>query len=109
MALVNDRYGAAGWSLDRRLVVTKPEGTADSNYTSSLGVPMKIQVEGTTNPEVLISISDATATEGPGVTADFVVTLNRKSSGTVTVDVPRRSSPYRQHPEDKTSKTQTEP
>ena len=35
---------------------------------------------------MLISISDATATEGVDETADFVVTLNRKSSGTVTVD-----------------------
>ena len=47
---------------------------------------MKIQVEGYANPEVLISISDATATEGVDETADFVVTLNRKSSGTVTVE-----------------------
>ena len=76
--------GAAGWSIgDSGLI--KPEGSADSNYTDSL-TAMKIQVEGYANPEVLISISDATATEGPGVTADFVVTLNRKSSGTVTVD-----------------------
>ena len=41
---------------------------------------------GYANPEVLISISDATATEGVDETADFVVTLNRKSSGTVTVE-----------------------
>ena len=45
-----------------------------------------MKVEGHANPEVLISISDATATEGVDETADFVVTLNRKSSGTVTVD-----------------------
>ena len=76
--------GATGWSIgDGGLV--KPEGSADSNYTDSF-TSMKIQVEGYANPEVLISISDATATEGPGVTADFVVTLNRKSSGTVTVE-----------------------
>ena len=76
--------GAPGWSIgDEGLI--KPKGSADSNYTNSL-TSMKIQVEGYANPEVLISISDATATEGPGVTADFVVTLNRKSSGTVTVD-----------------------
>ena len=75
--------GAAGWSIgDSGLI--KPEGSADSNYTDSI-TAMKIQVEGYANPEVLISISDATATEGPGVTADFVVTLNRRSSGTVTV------------------------
>ena len=45
-----------------------------------------MQVEGYANPEVLISISDATATAGVDETADFVVTLNRSSSGTVTVD-----------------------
>ena len=76
--------GAPGWSIgDGGLV--KPEGSADSNYTDSI-TAMRMQVEGYANPEVLISISDATATEGPDVTADFVVTLNRKSSGTVTVD-----------------------
>ena len=75
--------GAAGWSIgDSGLI--KPKGSADSNYTDSY-TAMKIQVEGYANPEVLISISDATATEGPDVTADFVVTLNRSSSGTVTV------------------------
>ena len=76
--------GAPGWSIgDGGLI--KPKGSADSNYTNSFS-SMKIQVEGYANPEVLISVSDATATEGPGVTMDFVVTLNRKSSGTVTVD-----------------------
>ena len=76
--------GAPGWSIgDGGLI--KPEGSAYSNYTDSF-TSMKIQVEGYANPEVLISISDATATEGPGVTADFVVTLNRSSSGTVTVE-----------------------
>ena len=35
---------------------------------------------------MLISISDATATEAPDVTMDFVVTLSRSSSGTVTVE-----------------------
>ena len=80
----NEETGAAGWSIGDKSLV-KPKGSADSNYTNSI-TAMKIQVEGYANPEVLISISDATATEGPGVTADFVVTLNRKSSGTVTVD-----------------------
>ena len=69
MALGTPDMAAAGWSLSNN-VMTKPEGTADSNWASSLGVPMKIQVEGYANPEVLISISDATATEGPDVTAD---------------------------------------
>ena len=76
--------GAAGWSIgDSGLI--KPEGSADSNYTDSF-TSMKIQVEGYANPEVLISISDATATEGPGATMDFVVSLSRRSSGTVTVE-----------------------
>ena len=45
-----------------------------------------MEVEGTTNPQVLISISDATATEGTDETMDFVVSLNRATSGTVTVE-----------------------
>ena len=76
--------GAPGWSIgDAGLL--KPEGSAYSNYIES-PTAMKIQVEGYANPEVLISISDATATEGTDETADFVVTLNRSSSGTVTVE-----------------------
>ena len=75
--------GAPGWSIgDSGLI--KPEGSAYSNYIES-STAMRMKVEGYANPEVLISISDATATEGPDVTADFVVTLNRSSSGTVTV------------------------
>ena len=80
----NEETGAAGWSIGDKSLV-KPKGSADSNYTDSF-TPMKIQVEGHANPEVLISVSDATATEGPGVTMDFVVTLSRSSSETVTVD-----------------------
>ena len=57
-----------------------------STVTVRLLPTRRIEVEGHANPEVLISISDATATEGPGVTMDFVVTLSRSSSGTVTVD-----------------------
>ena len=80
----NEETGAPGWSIgDSGLI--KPEGSAYSNYTDAF-TAMTIQVEGHANPAVLISISDATATEGPDVTMDFVVTLNRKSSGTVTVD-----------------------
>ena len=33
-----------------------------------------------------LSVADAQAREGPGVTLDFAVTLNRAASGTVTVD-----------------------
>ena len=79
-----DAGGATGWSIgDSGLV--HPDGTTASAYTET-GDALRMKVEGTTNPEVLISISDATATEGVDETADFVVTLNRKSSGTVTVD-----------------------
>ena len=35
---------------------------------------------------VAVSVADAQAREGPGVTLDFAVTLNRAASGTVTVD-----------------------
>ena len=80
----NEETGAPGWSIgDSGLI--KPEGSAYSNYTDAF-TAMTIQVEGYANPAVLISISDATATEGVDETADFVVTLNRRSSGTVTVD-----------------------
>ena len=75
--------GAPGWSIgDGGLI--KPEGSAYSNYTDA-GTAMKIQVEGHANPEVLISVSDATATEGPDVTMDFVVSLSRAAAGQVTV------------------------
>ena len=75
--------GAPGWSIgDWGLI--KPDGAPYSTYTR-WSAPVKMKVEGHANPQVLISISDATATEGPGVTMDFVVTLSRSSSGTVTV------------------------
>ena len=79
----NEETGAAGWSIGDKSLI-KPEGSADSNYTDSI-TAMKIQVEGYANPEVLISVSDATATEGVDETADFVVTLNRSWSRTITV------------------------
>ena len=76
--------GAPGWSIgDSGLI--KPEGSADSNYIES-STSMRMKVEGYANPEVLISISSTTVTEGVDATADFVVTLSRSSSGTVTVD-----------------------
>ena len=79
-----DAGGATGWSIgDSGLV--HPDGTTASAYTST-GSALQITVEGTTNPEVLISISSPTVTEGTDATADFVVTLSRSSSGTVTVD-----------------------
>ena len=80
----NEETGATGWSIGNGGLV-KPEGSADSNYTDSF-TSMKIQVEGYANPEVLMSISSPTATEGTDATMDFVVTLSRSSSGTVTVN-----------------------
>ncbi len=75
--------GATGWSIgDGGLA--KPEGSAYSNYTDSI-TSMRMQVEGYANPEVLISISDATATEGTDATADFVVSLSRSWSRPITV------------------------
>ena len=77
--------GAMGWTIGS-YVLTKPEGTSDANY-SLVGIDtLKLKVEGRTNPEVLISISDATATEGVDETMDFVVSLNRSWSRTITVD-----------------------
>ncbi len=76
--------GATGWSIGDSGFI-HPDGTTASAYTST-GSAAQIQVEGRANPEVLISVSDATATEGPGVTADFVVTLNRSWSRTITVE-----------------------
>ena len=44
-----------------------------------------MKIEGTTNPEVLVSASDVTVTEGVELTADFVVSLSRATSGPVRV------------------------
>ena len=77
--------GAIGWTIGS-YVLTKPEGTSDANY-SLVGIDtLKLKVEGYANPEVLISISDATATEGVDETMDFVVSLSRSWSRTITVD-----------------------
>ena len=81
---LEDAGGATGWSIGDSGFV-HPDGTTASAYTST-GSAAQIKVEGTTNPEVLISISDATATEGTDATMDFVVSLSRKTSGTVTVE-----------------------
>ena len=81
---LEDAGGAPGWSIGDNGFI-HPDGTTASAYTST-GSSAQIKVEGRTAPAVLISVSDATATEGPGVTMDFVVTLSRSSSGTVTVD-----------------------
>ena len=81
---LEDAGGATGWSIGDSGFI-HPDGTTASAYTST-GSSAQIKVEGRTAPAVLISVSDATATEGPGVTMDFVVTLSRSSSETVTVD-----------------------
>ncbi len=75
--------GATGWTLGNSML-TKPEGTAYSNY-ATLSLALSMKVEGTTNPEVLVSITDVTVTEGVERTADFVVSLSRKTSGPVQV------------------------
>ncbi len=79
-----DESGATGWTIGS-YVLTKPEGTSDTNY-SVLTETLKLKVEGYANPEVLLSISDATATEGVDETMDFVVSLSRSWSRTITVD-----------------------
>ena len=74
---------AVGWSLSNA-ALTKPQGTTYSNY-ETLGLPLKLSVEGATNPEVLVSITDVTVTEGVELTADFVVSLSPETSGLVTM------------------------
>ena len=74
---------AAGWSLSNS-ALAKPQGTTFSNYTD-LGVALKLKIEGTTNPEVLVSINDVTVTEDVDLTADFVVSLSPETSGLVTM------------------------
>ena len=75
--------GASGWTIGNS-ALAKPQGTAHSNYTELL-VPVKMKVEGTTNPEVLVSSNDPTATEGTDETIDFVVSLSREATGPVQV------------------------
>ena len=82
-AHLEDAGGAAGWSIGDTGFV-HPDGTTASAYTGTVSTA-QIKVEGSSNPEVLISISDATATEGTDATADFVVSLSRSWSRTITV------------------------
>ena len=83
IAAATSESGATGWTLGNN-VLAKPEGSAYSNY-GFLAAPLKMKVEGTTNPEVLVSINDVTVTEGTHKTANFVVSLSRKTSGPVQV------------------------
>ena len=74
-----------GWTLGDTYLV-RPQGTAYSNYTdSATRFPLYMKVEGTTNPEVLVSSNEVTVTEGTHATADFVVSLNQATSGPVQV------------------------
>ena len=75
--------GTTGWTLGNT-VLAAPNGTA--SWSTSPGVPVKVKIEGTTNPAVTVSISDVTVTEGTHKTADFVVSLSRATSGPVTLD-----------------------
>ncbi len=78
-------------------VARKPEGTANTSYVTHGGRILKLKVKGTTNPEVLVSISDATGTEGTDATMDFVASLDAATSGTVSVICTTRSLERQQH------------
>ena len=74
--------GTDGWAMGPAWA--KPEGTDNSAY-EAIPDRIRLKVEGTTNPEVLVSASDVTITEGVELTADFVVNLSRATSGVVRV------------------------
>ena len=83
--LATAETGEPGWTLGDTYLV-RPVGTAYSNYTDSVTRhPLYMKVEGTTNPEVLVSSNDPTATEGTDETIDFVVSLSRATTGPVQV------------------------
>ena len=77
--------GATGWSIANRYLTKPAVGSSSFAEMTSLGA-LRIKVEGRTNPEVTVSISDVTVTEGTHATADFVVSLNRATGGPVTFD-----------------------
>ena len=77
--------GAAGWTIANE-VLAKPNGSAPSNFSATNFAPIKMKVEGTSNPAVNVSISDVTVTEGVELTADFVVSLSQATSGVVTMN-----------------------
>ena len=69
--------------------LTKPGyGSSEGGpaFTVNVNHGLRLKIEGTTRPAILISISDATATEGTDEAMDFVVTLSQATSGTVTVE-----------------------
>ena len=80
-----DETGAAGWTIANE-VLDKPDGSAHSNFSATNFAPIKMKVEGTTNPVVNVSISDVTVTEGIDATADFVVSLSQATGGPVSMD-----------------------
>ena len=84
----NVQTGAAGWTIADGLL-QKPQHSGYGSYAVNtcfvLNCALHFKVEGTTNPEVLVSVSDVTVTEGIDATADFVVSLSRKASGPVQV------------------------
>ncbi len=83
---VTTETGAAGWTLGNSAFSKPSWGSSDGVYTyTSISAPLLIKVEGTTNPEVLVSVNDVTVTEGTHKTANFVVSLSRKTSGPVQV------------------------
>ena len=73
----------AGWSIGETL--SRNHGAAYSTYARTNTYPL-LKIEGTTNPAVTVSIADVTVTEGTHARADFVVSLNRATSGPVTFD-----------------------
>ena len=79
--------GASGWTI-ADTALTKPSSGSSSgiyNWTTDI-YPISFKVDGETNPPVKVSISDVTVTEGVELTADFVVSLDRATSGVVTTE-----------------------
>ena len=84
--LATTEAGAAGWTLGDNAFSKPSWGSSDGIITyTSISAPLLIKVEGKINPEVLVSITDITVTEGVELTADFVVSLSRAATGTVQV------------------------
>ena len=79
----DSQTGAAGWDIGEAVYV-KPEGQAYTSWVATADA-LRLKVEGKTNPEVLVSITDVTVTEGVELTADFMVSLSRAATGTVQV------------------------
>ena len=83
---INVRVRPAGFD---DMVVTLP-ATTDCAAAGAIcavdGRMLSNTVTATVRGPVTISVADAEAEEGAGVTIDFTVTLNRAAAGTVTVD-----------------------